>query len=307
MRAFASTPPSSLRALAVASLCILLCTDSVQPLAPPDSKTRRINPLQKWRRDARLGWEARTNADPNFAFKSTAEVALAALTQLSAEWKSRGLNRMLPEVDFVVGGVVTAIAGKYFAMWRVAPTRAAAATATVTADAESAEAKAGPMSQARASEPRVFGMAVPTNAFQPRMMDGTTRPTPAQRGASLLAPVVPLFRAGIASSAVGYGLTHLFVRLRELALPSYVPATQHVNIVHASIYTGAFMATVSNVRYQVLQGVVEPWVAKACESWGGRAEVRNAIIFAIRIANGILGSLLAIAGMRWLGLQRLKS
>jgi Protein RETICULATA-related len=287
MRAFASTPPSSLRALAVASLCILLCTDSVQPLAPPDSKTRRINPLQKWRRDARLGWEARTNADPNFAFKSTAEVALAALTQLSAEWKSRGLNRMLPEVDFVVGGVVTAIAGKYFAMWRVAPTRAAAATATVTADAESAEAKAGPMSQARAS--------------------GTTRPTPAQRGASLLAPVVPLFRAGIASSAVGYGLTHLFVRLRELALPSYVPATQHVNIVHASIYTGAFMATVSNVRYQVLQGVVEPWVAKACESWGGRAEVRNAIIFAIRIANGILGSLLAIAGMRWLGLQRLKS
>jgi Protein RETICULATA-related len=303
MRAFASTPPSSLRTLAVASLCFLLCTESVQPLAPSESKTRRINPLQKWRRDVRLGWEARTNADPNFAFKSTAEVALAALTQLSAEWKSRGLRRMLPEVDFVVGGVVTAIAGKYFAMWRVAPTRAAAATAA----AESADAKAGPMSQARPNEPRVFGMAVPTNAFQPRMMDGTTRPTPAQRCASLLAPVVPLFRAGIASSAVGYGLTYLFVRLRELALPSYVSATQHVNIVHASLYTGAFMATVSNVRYQVLQGVVEPWVVKACESRGGRAEVRNAIIFAIRIANGILGSLLAIAGMRWLGLQRLKS
>jgi Protein RETICULATA-related len=106
---------------------------------------------------------------------------------------------------------------------------------------------------------------------------------------------------------VGYGLTYLFVRLRELAVPSYVSATRHVNIVHASIYTGAFMATVSNLRYQVLQGVVEPWIVKVCDSWGGIATVRNAIIFAIRIANGILGSLLAIAGMRWLGLQRLKS
>jgi Protein RETICULATA-related len=273
----------------------------VQALAAPiGSKVLSGNPLQKWRRDVKLGWEARINADPNFAFKSSAEVALAALTQLSAEWNRRGGNRMLPEIDFVMGGVITAIAGKYFAMWRVAPT-------TSSATAGAASTSTGALSQSRPNEPRIFGMAVPTNVFQPYMMDGTTRPTSAQRCASLLAPVFPLFRAGVASSAVGYGLTYLFVRLRELAVPSYVSVTQHMNVLHASIYTGAFLATVSNVRYQVLQGVVEPWVVKLCDSWGGLARLRNAIIFAIRIANGMLGSLLAITGMRWLGLQRLKS
>jgi Protein RETICULATA-related len=297
MRAFSS------RSGVLPFVCLLLLIhppEHVQALAPIGSKALSGNPLQKWRRDVKVGWEARINADPNFAFKSSAEVALAALTQLSAEWNRRGGHRMLPEIDFVMGGVITAIAGKYFAMWRVAPTSSCATAAA-------ASTSTGALSQSRPNEPRIFGMAVPTNVFQPYMMDGTTRPTSAQRCASLLAPVVPLFRAGVASSAVGYGLTYLFVRLRELAAPSYVSVTQHMNVLHASIYTGAFLATVSNVRYQVLQGVVEPWVVKLCDSWGGLARLRNAIIFAIRIANGMLGSLLAITGMRWLGLQRLKS
>jgi hypothetical protein len=90
---------------------------------------------------------------------------------------------------------------------------------------------------------------------------------------------------------------------------------------HASLYTGAFMAVVSNLRYQILQGIVEPRIVAVCARIASATSpapasqrlnlleggLRSSLILAVRIANGILGSYLAIAGMRWLGLRRLRT
>jgi hypothetical protein len=276
---------------------------------------------REWRDRLRLGWEARVRADPSFAFKSLAEVALAVAAQLAAECAqgggagaaaggAQGARRLFTEIDFVVGGVLTAVAGKYLAMWKVAK------TTTPTPEGTKGSGASPPL-----REPRVFGLAVPTNAFQEFLMDGVTRPTLRQRAGSFAAPVVPLFQAGAVSSLLGYGITAALVAARARVVPSYVSRTREMNLLHATLYTGAFVATVSNVRYQVLQGVVEPAIADLCSRVSttsrspGSARrrkilergLRGSLIFAVRVANGTLGSYLAIAGMRWLGLRRLKA
>ncbi|CAB9531390.1 Protein RETICULATA-RELATED [Seminavis robusta] len=201
---------------------------------------------------------------------------------------------MVPEIDFVVSGVLTAVAGKYYTMWRVAPTLDDGSAASAT----NKEKKDQPDNQTR-----LGNMIVPTNAFQKTLSDVVTRPRIQQRLGSFIAPMLPLFRAGIIAGTIGYGVTAIMISLRTIYLPNYVPATQNMNVLHACLFTGGFMAIVSNVRYQVLQGIVEPSIDRLFRNI---PSLRGILILACRWANGLLGSILAISGMRALGLQRLK-
>lgn len=62
----------------------------------------------------KTGYERRVTADPSFPQKSVTEVILAAGTQFAAEWNRRGADRLLPEADFVLPAILTAIFGKYY-------------------------------------------------------------------------------------------------------------------------------------------------------------------------------------------------
>lgn len=241
------------------------------------------------------GYARRIKADPSFALKSVTEVFLAAGTQFTAELSKRGADRIMPEIDFVFAGVLTAVAGKYYSMWRVAPT-----LLDENDELDNNENLKGKIDD---QEIRLGNMIVPTNAFQPTMSDGISKPTPQQRLGSIIAPMGPLFRAGILASAVGYGFTAFLIALRSFCMPSYVPATRNINIIHVCIYTGGFMALVSNLRYQLLQGIIEPSI----DRWFKKIPTLRAfLILSVRWANGFLGSYLAITGMKAMGLQKLK-
>jgi len=277
---------SSIQSSLISILCILLlCLSSAYQ-----------SPIARLSNQVKTGYQQRVASDPSFPQKSVTEVVLAAGTQLAAEWKRRGANRLLPEIDFVLPGVLTAIFGKYYrlslSMWRVAKT---------IDDQHSSKPKLA--SDEEPKDQMLFNLAVPTNAFQEYMLDGVTKPMPIQRAGSMVAPMIPLFRAGVASSAVGYGIAALLIAIRSVLFPAYVLATQSINILHASLYTGCFMAFVSNIRYQVLQGIVEPLIEHVFQKMPA---VRVLLILLVRWLNGLLGSCLAISGMRFFGLQKLK-
>ena len=264
--------------------------------------------LKEWTTNMKIGFQRRIRADPTFLQKSVTEVILAAGTQFAAECNRRSLQRIIPEIDFVIPAVLTAIFGKYYSMWRVAKTVDVDYCGSNNEDGvpTTTSAKTGKEvdNKSENKEILLFGkLAVPTNAFQPYLLDGKTQPTILQRLGSFLAPMVPLFRAGFISSFVGYGCASCLIGIRSFVFPAYDTITVPVNVLYASLYTGCFMAVVSNVRYQLLQGIVEPIIDRILQKL---PVLRSVMIFGVRWVNGLIGSMLAISGMRYFGLQRIK-
>ena len=79
-------------------------------------------------------WRARADADPKFRQKLALEAALACALQTTAEVQRRG-RAFGREADYVVAGVLTALAGKLVASYQAAPsTQGAVATNAFQAD-----------------------------------------------------------------------------------------------------------------------------------------------------------------------------
>ena len=268
--------------------------------------TTKISP-QSIATSVKLGFSQRVAADPNFLSKSIVEIILAAATQYMAELTQRGWDRIIPEIDFVFAGILTAVIGKYFSMWRVAKTIDASENSIPCTQKENN-----------------WREKIPTNAFQRTLLDGHTRPTISSRFLAFLVPMPQLFRAGVIASTVGYGLTSTLISLRTIFLPSYVAQTSPVSVPLAALYTGVFMALVSNIRYQLLQGLVEPCLIDTpfdkleilgedndgfvgnIARWRMWKSIKASIIVGVRWGR-LLGSWIAIAGMRALKLQKLAS
>ena len=196
-------------------------------------------------------WRARADADPRFRQKLALEAALACALQTTAEVQRRG-RAFGREADYVVAGLLTALAGKLVAAFQAAPSAAGKA---------------------------------PTNAFQSDL------PWRVRVGA-VVGPMPRLFGVGFAAAAVGYGLTDGLTRLRDLC-GVVVAAPPRVPILGAAVYTGLFVAFVSNGSHQILQGLVE-------RGWWWR---RRALVVVGRAGRSLLASALAIRGMQLSGLQ----
>lgn len=231
-------PPRTLRTAVLISLAAVAA--ALTPQARPPLKARITS-----------AWRARADADPKFRQKLALEAALACALQTTAEVQRRG-RAFGREADYVVAGVLTALAGKLVASFQAAPSTQGAAA---------------------------------TNAFQPDV------PLRARVGA-VVRPMPRLFGVGFAAAALGYGLTDCLTRLRDLCGIAVV-APPRVPILGAAVYTGVFVAVVSNGSYQILQGLVE-------RGWWGD---RRALLFVGRAGRSLMASALAIRGMQVSGLQ----
>ena len=84
-------------------VCFLLWADI--------TSSYQVVPVKRWSNELKTGFQRRVAADPSFVSKSITEVLLAAGTQFTAEWNRRGVSRLLPEIDFIVPAILTAIFG----------------------------------------------------------------------------------------------------------------------------------------------------------------------------------------------------
>lgn len=204
-------------------------------------------------------WRARSAADPRFRAKLALEGCLAAALQAAAEAQRRR-GAFAREADYVVAGVLTAVAGKLAASFQAAPSDGAV-----------------------------------TNAFQ-------RGASPRRRVAAVASPAPRLFAVGFLAAAFGYGATAALAALRaRLGVAAPAAAPPAVPIWAAAVYTGCFVAVVSNLSYQVLQGLVEHRLVEPATA--GRPRARAALLFAGRSLRSLAASGLAIRGMQALGLQ----
>ena len=224
----------------ITTAVLLSLAAALTPTARPPLKARITS-----------AWRPRADADPKFKQKLALEAALACALQTTAEVQRRG-RAFGREADYVVAGVLTALAGKLVASYQAAPSTQG---------------------------------AVATNAFQADLRWS-------DRVGAVVRPMPRLFGVGFAAAALGYGLTDVLTRLRDLCGIAVV-APPRVPILGAAVYTGVFVAVVSNGSYQILQGLVE-------RGWWGD---RRALLFVGRAGRSLMASALAIRGMQVSGLQ----
>ncbi len=244
------------------SIAIILAT----VLSPALSLTSPLTSLKE-------GYKLRSAHTKNFGLKSIYEVSLAFSLQLAAEHSVRGgWKGVAHGADFVGAALLTAVGGKYYSSWVTAPT--------------------GPKPRGDAS----LGVweGVPDNAFTPA--------PPAKRALALVKPVPKLFSSGFVIAFTGYTFSSVLISIRKVLIPKYESPAIPVPPLSAALFTAVFMSTVSNLRYQLLQGLVEPAVDKA----GLPETVYKGVIATLRVINGFIGSWLAVQLMRHLGLQRFK-
>ena len=148
-----------------------------------------------------------------------------------------------------------------------------------------------------------FLQGCPDNAFQ---VATAARPfTTLQRAAAVARNGAKLFAVGTGASFVGTGVTNGIIAARKALDPSYSQKGEDMEIVRQSAAYGLYMSTSSNLRYQLLAGVIEQrLIEPVLHPWPLASSVAS---FVVRTGNTFVGSLLWVDFVRLLGLQKQKA
>lgn len=255
---------------------------------PPEilDKYRELagNPIMSFTMTLGTGFRERLLADPGFFVKVAIEVGIGICTKCTAEYTKRGIY-FFPQLDFVFANVLMALVADFMLVWLPAP------TISLT---KSGDAAANPVAN-------IFG-GCPDNAFQ-RVQPGSAPFTVAQRFGAVIRNGLKLFGVGLFASLLGVGITNVLIGMRQFMDPSFVPLNAPQNVLIMSAAYGVYMATSSNLRYQILAGLVEE---RGIETWfKGNHQVCAVLSFIVRTANTFLGSLLWVDFIRIIGLQKI--
>ncbi|KAG6406257.1 hypothetical protein SASPL_133856 [Salvia splendens] len=205
-----------------------------------------------------------------------------AITAAELEKRRENFSK---ELDFVLADVVMAIIADFMLVWLPAPTVSLRPALAVSAGGLS----------------KLF-YGCPDNAFQVALA-GTSYSF-VQRIGAIVRNGAKLFAVGTSASLVGTGVTNLLITARKAIDKSFAGEAEDIPILSTSAAYGVYMSVSSNLRYQVLAGVIEQRILEPLLH--EHKLVLSAVCFAVRTGNTFLGSLMWVDYARWIGIQRVR-
>ncbi|XP_028758788.1 protein RETICULATA-RELATED 4, chloroplastic [Neltuma alba] len=227
------------------------------------------------------GFKERLLADDLFLFKVIMECGVGMFTKTAAEYERRR-EKFFDELEIVFADVVMAILADFMLVYLPAPTVSLRPALAINA---------GPIAK--------FFHNCPDNAFQVAL-SGTSYSL-IQRVGAILRNGSKLFAVGTASSLVGTAVTNALINAKKAVDKSSAGEVENVPILSTSAAYGVYMAVSSNLRYQVLAGIIEQRLLEPLLHQHKLA--LSALCFAVRTGNTYLGSLLWVDYARWIGIQ----
>ncbi|KAM0948802.1 hypothetical protein DsansV1_C06g0063251 [Dioscorea sansibarensis] len=150
---------------------------------------------------------------------------------------------------------------------------------------------AGPISK--------FFYNCPDNAFQIAL--GGSSYSFLQRVGAIVRNGSKLFVVGTGASLIGTGITNALIKTRKALDENLAGESEDVPILSTSVAYGVYMAVSSNLRYQLLAGVLEQRILEPMLH--NHKLLLSASCFVARTGNTFLGSLLWVDYARWVGIQ----
>ncbi|KAL0429223.1 UNVERIFIED_CONTAM: protein RETICULATA-RELATED 4, chloroplastic [Sesamum radiatum] len=228
------------------------------------------------------GFKERLLADDLFMTKVAIECGVGIFTKTAAELEKRREN-FSKELDFVFADVVMAIVADFMLVWLPAPTVSLRPAVAVTA---------GGLNK--------FFYGCPDNAFQIALA-GTSYSF-LQRVGAIVRNGAKLFCVGTSASLIGTGVTNLLISARKASDKSFAGEAEDLPVLSTSAAYGVYMSISSNLRYQIIAGVIEQRILEPLLH--EQKLILSALCFAVRTGNTFLGSLMWVDYARWVGVQR---
>ncbi|CAL5352421.1 unnamed protein product [Camellia sinensis] len=228
------------------------------------------------------GFKERLLADDLFFAKVAMECGVGIFTKTAAEYERRR-EKFFKELEFVCADVVMAIIADFMLVYLPAPTVSLRPPVAVNA---------GSIAK--------FFYNCPDNAFQVALA-GTSY-TFLQRIGAIVRNGAKLFVVGTASSLIGTVVTNALMAARKFVDKSFTDEVENVPVLATSVAYGVYMAVSSNLRYQVVAGVIEQRILEPLVHQ--HKLILSALCFAVRTGNTFLGSLLWVDYARWTGVQK---
>ncbi|GAX75459.1 hypothetical protein CEUSTIGMA_g2902.t1 [Chlamydomonas eustigma] len=229
------------------------------------------------------GFRERLLGDPSFPIKVAIECGIGVVTKVTAE-KAKREDNFWNEIDFVGANVVMAIIADFMLTWLPAPTLSYI-----------------PKSTSNNAIMKFFSRC-PDNAFQ-KVPPGMDPFTIGQRFGAILRNGSKLIAVGFFASLLGVGITNGLTALRRALDPAWAgPPNPPQDILATSAAYGVYMSISSNLRYQIVAGIIEE---RGIETiFKGQSQLCHLLSFIIRTGNTFVGSLLWVDFVRLCGMQK---
>eukprot|EP00249_Psilotum_nudum_P024664 c29254_g1_i1 orf=262-2913(+) len=229
------------------------------------------------------GFRERWLADPRFLKRLAIEETISITTTLMAQY-GRRKERFLMELDYVVTDTLRAAIVDFFTVWLPAP--------TISFHSLDREPTAVGTLQGLNGLLGLF----PENAFQ-RATAAENWDFKVRLGAVVIGGL-KLFFVGFISSLGMVSSANMFLNWRQGSIPKFkTSSNKRSPVLKTALVYASFLGISSNLRYQVIAGIVEHWIADYCLA--SYPLVGDMLSFIARTANCYWGA------QQWVDLARI--